>query len=93
MASASVGTLGIELLDEDLKPGLLLETGHARRACGLLVQRQVHALVAAVLVRVAGLDALDGDAEPQPPHGQLRQVVEPVGAGEGKPVVGADRGG
>ena len=54
---------------------------------------QVHALVAAVLLRVARLDALDGDAEPEPPDREPGEVVEPVGAGEGNAVVGADGGG
>ena len=56
-------------------------------------KRQVHALVTAVLLRVAGLDALDGDAQAQPPDRQLGEVEQGVGAGEGDAVVGADGGG
>ena len=79
--------LGVELLEEVVEAGLLLEAVHAGWAGGLLLQGQVHALMAAVLLRMAGPDPLDGDAEPQPPDGELREVVEPVGAGEGNAVV------
>jgi len=51
----------------------------------------MHTLMASVLLRVAGPDAFDADAEPEPPDRELREVVEPVGAGEGQAVVGADR--
>jgi hypothetical protein len=51
----------------------------------------MHALMAAVLLRVSGLDALDIDPEPQPPHRQARQTKERVGAGEGSAVIGANR--
>src|SRR6267142_3959266 len=51
----------------------------------------MHALVPAVLLRVAGLDALDGDAEPQPPHRELGEAEEGTRTGEGDAVVGADR--
>src|SRR4029077_12225454 len=44
-----------------------------------LLERQMHALVAAVLLRVAGLDALDIDPEPQPPDREARQTEERVG--------------
>src|SRR5919106_679508 len=81
-----VVALSVEFLDQAIETVLLLATVHAGRACGLLLPRQAHALVAAVLVRVAGLDALEGDAEPQPPHGRLRQVVEPLGLAKGSPL-------
>jgi hypothetical protein len=50
----------------------------------------MHALVAAVLLRLTWLDALDLDAEPQPPDGEFGEVEESIWAGEGNPVVGAD---
>src|ERR1700681_2494933 len=50
----------------------------------------MHALVPAVLLRVAGLDALDADPQPQPPHRELAQTEEGTGARERMAVVGAD---
>jgi len=35
-------------------------------------------------------DALDGNAEPEPPHRQLRQIEQGIGAGKGDAVVGAN---
>ena len=46
----------------------------------------------AVLLRVAWFDALYGDAEAQPPDGELGEVEEGIGAGEGHAVIGADGG-
>ena len=46
--------------------------------------------MAAVLLRMAGLDALDGDAQPQPPDREAGEIVEAVGTGERQPVVAAD---
>jgi len=37
---------------------------------------RVHALMAAVLLRMPWLDARDSDAEPEPPDGELRQVEQ-----------------
>lgn len=50
----------------------------------------MHALVAAVLLRMAGLDALDRDAEAQPPDRELGEVEQGIGAGERDAVVGAN---
>ena len=90
MASASCGRSALNSLHEGIEAGLLLQAVDARRPGGFLLQRQVHALVAAVLLRMAGLDALDGDAEPQPPDRELGEIEQGVGTGEGHAVVGAD---
>ena len=50
----------------------------------------MHALVAAILLRVAGLDALDLDAEPEPPDRELGEVEEGIRTREGDAVIGAD---
>ena len=57
-----VRAFGIELPDEVIEARLLLEAIGARRADGLLLEGEVHALMAAVLLRAAGFDALDLDA-------------------------------
>src|SRR6266700_1835178 len=50
----------------------------------------MHALVSAVLLGMAGLDTLDSDSEPEPPHRQLGEVEQSIGRGEGHAVIGAD---
>ena len=47
----------------------------------------MHALVAAVLLGMTWFDALDGDAEPQPPDGKLGQIEEGIRTGERHPIV------
>jgi len=39
----------------------------------------MHAFMATVLLRMARLDALDGDAKAKPPNGQATQVEQPIG--------------
>src|ERR1700731_5331402 len=51
----------------------------------------MHAFVSAVLLRVARLDALDGDAEADPPHRGLGKIKGAVRTGERHAIVGPDR--
>ena len=46
--------------------------------------------MATILLRMARLDSLDGNAEPQPPNGESAQVEETIGRGEGHAVVGTN---
>jgi hypothetical protein len=46
----------------------------------------VHTLVAAVSVRLAGLDALNRDAEPEPPDRELGDIEQSIRTGEGDAV-------
>ena len=41
--------------------------------------------MAAVLLRMARLDSLDGNAEPEPPNGESAQVEQTIGRGKGHP--------
>ena len=81
---------GIELADEGIEALLLLQAVDAGRTGCFLLEGEVHALVTAVLLRMAGLDAFDGDAEPEPPDRELGEIEQGVGTGEGHAVVGAD---
>ena len=77
-------------IEEMVELRLLLQEVLRRRPGGFFLQRQMHALVAAILLGMTGLDTLDVDAESQPPNGQFAQAVQRVRAGEWHAVVGAD---
>ena len=85
--------LGVELIPESIEAGLLLKTVHTGWASSLLFQGEMHALMPAILLRLPGFDALDVDAQAQPPDGQLGQIEQGIGAGERYAVVGADGSG
>src|SRR5580698_9737734 len=50
----------------------------------------MHAFVATVLLRMAGLDTLDGNAEAKPPNGKPTQVEEAIRGSKRDAVVGAN---
>src|SRR5260370_12494404 len=50
----------------------------------------MNASMAAVLLRMARLDSLDGNAEPQPPNSESAQVEETIGRGEEHAIVGTN---
>jgi hypothetical protein len=85
-----VWPLVVVALDEVVELGLLLQEVAAGRLGGLHLQGQMHALVAAVLLRTARFDAFDLDSEPEPPDGELGEIEERVGTGEGNAIIGAD---
>jgi hypothetical protein len=55
---------GVELADEGVEAFLLLQAIGARWPGRFPLESEVHALMAAILLRMAGLDAFDCDAEP-----------------------------
>jgi len=61
-----VRALEVAAVHEVIKSGLLLQEVSASGPSGFLLQRQVHALVATVLLGIGGLNALDADARAQP---------------------------
>ena len=72
-------SFGVEFADEDIEAFLLLQAVEARRSGSFLLQREVHALVPAVLLRMPRLDPFDRDAEPEPPYRELGDIEQGVG--------------
>jgi hypothetical protein len=69
-AESIVRPFVVELVDEVVEARLLLQAVHAGRASGLLAG-EVQALVTAILLGLSRFDALDADAEAEPPNRQL----------------------
>ena len=63
--------LGVELAEEGIEAFLLLQAVEAGRACGFFFKGQMHALMPAILLRMAWLDAFDRDAKAKPPDREL----------------------
>ena len=80
-AERFVRTHLVVLVAEAVETHLLLAAVGRRRPRGLGLQHPVHALVPPVLLRLAGLDPLQLDAQLQPPRCQL---AEAAGAGRGE---------
>jgi hypothetical protein len=66
-------------MDKRVKAHLLLQDIVGRGAGRVGLEREVHALMPAVLLGMAGRDALEPDAEPEPPDGEFAQAVQRVG--------------
>lgn len=86
-----MGSFRIEFADKFIEPGLLLEGVSLWRPGGFFLEGQMHALMTAVLLGVAGFDTLNVNAEPEPPDRQRRKIVKPVGTGEGQTIIRTDR--
>src|SRR5215217_1972010 len=82
--------LVVVALDEVIEFGLLLQEVFAGGLGSLELQRQMHAFMPAVLLWVARLDALDLDAESEPPDGELGQIEEGICTGERNAIIGAN---
>ena len=73
-AEGFVRALIIKDLDEFVEPGLLLQEVGTGRFGSLFFQGEMHAFVAAILLRVARLDAFDTNAEAEPPDREFAQI-------------------
>ena len=85
-----VRALVVENLRKVIELSLLLEEVGSGGFSGFFLEGEVHALVTAVLLWMAGFDALNADAEPQPPYSELAEVEQGVGGSKRHPVVAAD---
>ena len=82
--------LVVVAFNEVIELGLLLQEVFAGRLGGLQLQGQMHTLVPSVLLRMARLDALDRDAEPEPPDREFGEVEEGIRTSKGNAVIGAN---
>src|SRR3984893_10733698 len=88
-----VGTFVVEDLDKFVEARLLLKKISGGRLGGLFLQGQMHALMTPILLRMAGLDALNTDPRAEPPHRELAQVEQRMCVSERHTVIAADVGG
>jgi hypothetical protein len=72
---------------------LLLQEVGARGLGGFQLQYQVHALMPAILLRIARLDPLNANAKPERPHRELREIERGTERGVGNAIIGPDGGG
>jgi hypothetical protein len=88
-----VGTFVVEDLDKFVEARLLLKKIGDGRLGGRFLQGQMHALMTPVLLRMAGLAALNTDPRAEPPHRELAQVEQRMCGSERHTVIAADVGG
>src|SRR6185437_1151827 len=71
-----MGSFMIEDLTKLVELFLLLKMIVSGRSGGLLLERSMHTLVAAILFRMARLDSFRPNAQLHPPDGKLRQPAD-----------------
>src|SRR6516165_175868 len=81
----------VEVVAETVKPRLLLGRRGGRRARGLRLERGMHALVTAILLRRTGLNPLQANAQLGPLHRQPGQAARAAARGKRTAIVAADR--
>lgn len=64
----------IELLQEGVKLGLLLQEVGAGGTSGFFLQGQMHPFMTTVLLGMAGTNPLNGDSQAQPPYRELGKL-------------------
>ena len=85
-----MGTLEVVFVLELIKAALLRAQRPFGRSRRLFFQRAVHALVAAILLRLARRDPFHANPQPHPPHAQPAQSRQ-TGGGERRPIIAANR--
>src|SRR5579883_325269 len=90
LAERLVRTVVVVVVAEAVEAGLLLGERGGGRLRGLLLEGAMHALVPAVLLRRAGVDALEPDAELDPVHREPSEAAGGGARGEGAAIVAAD---
>src|SRR3990167_1676305 len=88
LAERLMRPLDVVLLAEPVEVALLLARGRSRRIASLGLERSVHPLMAAVLLRLARINPLQPDPHLRPARRKPRQPAG-AGRGEGRAVVGA----
>ena len=71
-------TVLVVTFDEVIELFLLLQDVVVRRFGGLILQGQMHPFVPLVLLRAAGLNALDANPKSQPPDGEPAEAEQIV---------------
>src|SRR5271154_2892445 len=90
LAERFVWTVIVEVVAEAVEAGLLVGERGGGRVRGLGLERAMHALMPAILLGCAGLDALQADAELDPMHREPGQAAGTGARREGRAVVAAD---
>src|SRR5450755_999 len=90
LVESLMGSDVVEVLAEVLEPGLLLGRARGGWAGGLGLERAVHALVTAVLLRLAQLDSLELNPELDPMNREPGQAPGTGRAGKGVAIVASD---